>query len=1045
MLQALKVFLIVIIYFSSVGCNPEKDKIDSEEPAKKEQSEQTVNSSVSSNFNLAGFDIQDHVFDQKFSINTQTYQLSVDNTVSDLLATISIEDENAKLYINGQKTISSSEINLQLVDGENIFHILVVAENGDTGEYQLTVMRGAASDPEPSPELSNNADLTSIEINNVSLNQIFNADQLQYNANVSSSIDSVEISAVLSDSSAILSVNQIVINSGELKTHALNIGTNNIVFLIRAEDGSQKLYSLTVNREHETNPVSDNSTDTEENTTGDDDINPEDGTTTDNPQLATDASLSDLKITGVPLSSVFSSSTYSYTAVVANMMNSISIVPTLNDTNASVTVDGLKVISSASYNNNINVGLNTVSLLVTAEDGATTQEYILQITRSTAEVIGTPATGTAVAIPMKYYVMKNRQKFIALSAYSDDITYRQASYTDTEIDFGVRYRDAITSWNIQSLPNDGDLYDGYTHITSVPRSVSDPDELLYVPNSDYVGADNFTFTVQDSTGESNVGTISLLVESSPSIPAGIAELPDIFSTPAPTPATTGDEESVDWYIDNTHPQATDTARAGESSTRHGTPETPRMSIPPSGSLVEAGAAMFIAGGVNTPYSLRTNQSWHRWILAGTSTNPVYIIGINNGANKPIIEHNGTQLRLEMEYAIIEGVHFKGRLNQRNQLSSPAYMNGNIVMRHNIIDGMNLGTTGSGVSMNYGNTKVFFDVHIKDAGFTEPDLAEENDVHGIQISNVTDYWLIDNLIHDSAGDSIQINGENAHNIYIGRNKLHSDNENAMDFKRRSNLLFMENDVWDYRAISYGSSGSDGAAVIINQDTTVQTPTYSTIARNRIWDANTAVRHQGEYIWTTDNMFWNIHGNVNSSGGSYTIDVGNNGEANYHDRITNNTFHKIDGGIYLWAGNNGGVKEHIYTGNIFGEFNAASTEKMHYRISSNHDDWTILDYNLYMTPMANMWATSNPDNAIDMDIMRATTSNGDNSLNNTDPLFVNASMFDLRLQSTSSAIGANIEQPSYSEFASQYPGKDIQYDLDLNSRPANGSWDIGAYEQ
>ncbi len=653
--------------------------------------------------------------------------------------------------------------------------------------------------------------------------------------------------------------------------------------------------------------------------------------------------------------------------------------------------------------------------------------------------------GGAVAIPMTYHVMKNRQKFIALCGYSDTITYVKATSNGESTDFGIRYRDAIIEWNIHSIPAHGTLYDGRIAVDSVPYTVSDPDELLYVPDGDYVGNDAFTFFVQDNNGISYTAMISLIVENTPSVPAGMAEFPAIFNTPAPLPSLSGDTQNDDWYVDNSNPNATDEPRMGESDPRHGTPDTPRATLPPNYATFSAGAAVFIFGGVSKPYHLR-NSGWHRWIAAGAAEAPVYILGVNNGSDKPIIDHNfdtrdkGTQLRLEMEYTIIEGLHFHGaKLVQRDELES--YTNGNIVLRHCLIDGLNKGTVGTSMSMNIGDTKVLYDVHIKNTGYTEPDLSEENDVHGVQISNVTDYWILDSLIHDSAGDAIQINAEFASNIYIGRNKLHSDNENALDFKRRYDLMFMENDVWDYRAISYDVSGSDGTPVIINQDTSGQSPHYSTIARNRIWDANAAVRLQGEYIWVSDNLFWNIH--ANSGSVSYAVTVGNNDESNYHERITNNIFEKFDGGIWNWASNNSGVKEHIYSGNIFGDFNADSAEKAHYRISSNHTAGTHTSHNIYKTPLKMMWGTSNVDNMWDMTEYRTNTSNATGSLDGVDPLFVDSNLFNLRLQPASPAIGANIEQPTYAEFYAQY-NRSIAFDADLNARPRNGTWDIGAYE-
>ncbi len=639
-----------------------------------------------------------------------------------------------------------------------------------------------------------------------------------------------------------------------------------------------------------------------------------------------------------------------------------------------------------------------------------------------------------VAIPMKYNVLKNKQKFIALSAYSDEITYLSATYNILPIDFGVRYRDAISNWKIETLPDNGTLFADGVEIISVPHSVLNPDELLYIPNTEFVGDDQFQFSVSDNIGVSNLATISIQVDSLVILPKGVPDFPSIFNTVVPIPETSGNIETDDWYIDNTHPNATDSVMAGESNPRHGTPDYPRLTLPPNNSTFVAGAKIFFAGGVSTPYTLRTGVTWHRWYVLGVQDNPVYIIGVNNGVNKPIITgENGQQLRLQMQHAIIEGINIKG-IVPVHRIGQPE---GNIVFRHCMIDRMNRGTTGAAIAMNRGDDIVYYDLHIKDVGVTEPDLSQENDVHGIQVGRAN-IWIIDNLIHDCAGDAIQINGEFAQGIYIGRNKLHSDNENAMDFKRRYDLIFVENDIWDYRAIAYASSGSDGVPVLINHDTNGQTPTKSTISRNRIWDANGGVRHQGQNIWTTDNVFWHIHHNSNSTSIKYAIVVGNNGTVGYTDRITNNTFHKVDGGIRIWAGANTNI-DHQYKGNNFGKLNDNSLEKLHFRINSNHHNFTFIDYNNYMDSALIEWSGTMRS----LSWMQSNTVNCANSMENQNPEFKDAVNFDLSLQSTSPLIDNNIEHIAYQEFFNEY-GISITYDANNLIRPQNNVWDIGAYE-
>ena len=923
-----------------------------------------------------------------------TWSASTDDTAT---TGYRIYRDNAAI---GTSTTTSYEDQGLTPDTQYEYTVLAYDAAGNESDLSDVLAQSTA---EQESVLGNNAMLSSLSLSGITLNESFAGGRTSYSASVGNEVSSTNLTASLVDAAASFTINNQAASSGQAFALALSEGANVIELRVTAEDGvTQERYTITVTRDT---------------------------------ALGNNAMLSSLSLSGITLNESFVGSRTSYSASVGNAVSSTELTVTVADVAASLTVNGEVAVSGLPTLVTLNEGGNLLEVVVLAGDSVTETSYFLTITRESSS----PAVGDAVAIDMKFHLLRDRQKFLTLAAYSNDITYRQASYTDAVIDFGVRYKDAITSWDLQSLPSHGTLYEGYDEISTLPYSVSNPDDLLYVPDSGYMGNDAFTFSVQDSSSTSNVGTISLIIESSVSVPAGIAALPSIFHTPTPVPATSGDVETIDWYVDNSHPDATDEPRNGESDPRHGTPDTPRATIPPSGADIMAGASVFISGGVQTPYELRSGLSWHRWELLGTAENPVYILGVNQGPDKPLILGPGKTLRLEAQNTIIDGLNFRGMaVTQRNDTG--AIDGDNMVIKHTILDRDFNGTSGAGATFNVGDTKVLYDVHVRNAGRTEPDLADENDVHGIQISSVSDFWILDSLIHNSAGDSIQINGEFAQGLYIGRNKLHSDNENAIDFKRRYDLVFVENDAWDYRAIEYGSSGSDGAAVIINQDTNGQTPTYSVIARNRIWDVNRAIRHQGNHIWTSDNVMWHVHHNVNASSRSYAISVGNNADADYYDHIVNNTFHMVDGGIWVWASPNNGTTDHRYLGNVFGTLNEDSRERVHISINSNHDHGTTLDYNYYAQSAVVLWA----GNQYTVSELQNNTGQGQNSDDQVDLQFNNPAVFDLRPKASSPLVDNNIEHAVYSEVQNRY-GINSALDNDLDSRPINGLWDIGAYER
>lgn len=732
-----------------------------------------------------------------------------------------------------------------------------------------------------------------------------------------------------------------------------------------------------------------------------------------------------------------------YVLLVDGEAESVTVNATLFNTNSSIWVNGIQIESGRDIDAPLHVGETALKFLVVADDGDYDQ-YTLTITRSKPDEYFVIGYGSGIAIPMTYHARMNHQKFISLAAYSNDITYKQADFTDIFTDYSVHYRQAISQWNIRSLPDNGKLYDDQEEIVILPHNASDPDAILYVPNSDFTGTDTFSFSVQDSTGESELSNINIIVDNNVTVPLGIASLPGIFNTQAPIAMTSGNTETNDWYIDNSHLNATDTLLVGELEPRQGTPDVPRLTLPPDYAVIPAGTNIFIKGGVETPYTLPFNS--YRWALKGTAEKPVYIIGTNNGPHKPVIDHQNTELHLEAEYAIIDGIHFKGYIVQTNQLG---YESGEIVIRHSIIDGLHQPTNLTlnshlSNSMNYGGNKIFYDTIIRNAGDKFPSNEKQIDVPGIEIRNANGFWILDSLLHDNEGSAIKIDAEIATNINIARNKIHSNFENAINVKDGENVLFVNNDIWDHRAFTYESSETDGAAISVTQSTDSEKTSYSTIARNRIWGANIAIKHQGQHLWVNDNIFWNIHQNVASSTLRYAIDISHPREVNSSTHIINNTFDNINNGILTSGINNNNINEFVIKGNIFGDFNALSIEREHYRLSEFHIENTSTDYNFYVSPLKIQWGTNQPNEALNLTTYRQNTPNATASLHNIDPLFINKDNFNLRLQPLSLGIGANIEHQIYTLFFNQY-GRSLNQDLDGNNRPINGSWDIGAFEQ
>jgi len=102
--------------------------------------------------------------------------------------------------------------------------------------------------------------------------------------------------------------------------------------------------------------------------------------------LSNNANLSNLVLNSGPLTPVFATATTNYTANVASTVASVTVTPTTSDPTATVKVNGTAVTSgSASANLTLAVGANTISTVVTAQNG-TAKTYTLTVTRAAGVV-----------------------------------------------------------------------------------------------------------------------------------------------------------------------------------------------------------------------------------------------------------------------------------------------------------------------------------------------------------------------------------------------------------------------------------------------------------------------------------------------------------------------------------------------------------------------------------------------------------------------------------------------------------------------------------
>jgi len=197
---------------------------------------------------------------------------------------------------------------------------------------------------------SSNADLSDLALSSGTLSPVFTAGTTSYTASVGNDVTSITVTPTVADSKATVTVNGTNVTSGTASSAiSLNTGTNTITVVVTAEDGSTKTYTVVVTRAKSNN-----------------------------------ADLSGLLLSSGTLSPVFSSGTTSYTASVGNDVTSITVTPTVADSKATVTVNGTGVASGIpSGVISLNTGDTTITIVVTAEDGAT-KTYTVTVTRKEA-------------------------------------------------------------------------------------------------------------------------------------------------------------------------------------------------------------------------------------------------------------------------------------------------------------------------------------------------------------------------------------------------------------------------------------------------------------------------------------------------------------------------------------------------------------------------------------------------------------------------------------------------------------------------------------
>lgn len=216
--------------------------------------------------------------------------------------------------------------------------------NSVCGEVFDTFTIGNATGP-----ASSISTLSALTLGSGTLSPAFAAGTTSYSASVANGTTSVSVTPTATDPAAGVRVNGSTVASGSPALLPLAVGSNTVSVAVTAPDGSTtRTYTVVITR------AAPSST----------------------------ATLSGLTTSAGTLSPAFAAGTTSYAVAVGHTTGALQVTPTPTDPGATVTVDGITVPGgTASSSITLPVGTTTVTVVVTAPDGTTTQTYTLAVTR----------------------------------------------------------------------------------------------------------------------------------------------------------------------------------------------------------------------------------------------------------------------------------------------------------------------------------------------------------------------------------------------------------------------------------------------------------------------------------------------------------------------------------------------------------------------------------------------------------------------------------------------------------------------------------------
>jgi hypothetical protein len=273
------------------------------------------------------------------------YDVRVPYAVGALTVTALAYDPYASVVVtNGLNACPSGVCTLAV--GENVIRAVLQPAFFDPAPttYTMTVVR----DPQ-----SSDATLSALELSAGALTPDFVSSTLAYTAAVEYETTAVIVTPTVNNAGASYTVSN-ASGACPANTCALAVGDNPITTTVRAEDGALRDYVVVVAR-----------------------------------AKSSDASLSALALSNGALSPTFAPGTTDYSVNVPYTISSIALTPTVNFVGATYVVAGASG-ACASARCTLAEGDNAITVTVTAADGVTVREYLINVERAS---LYTPTPG----------------------------------------------------------------------------------------------------------------------------------------------------------------------------------------------------------------------------------------------------------------------------------------------------------------------------------------------------------------------------------------------------------------------------------------------------------------------------------------------------------------------------------------------------------------------------------------------------------------------------------------------------------------------------